>query len=932
MTAFSQQVVWGKQSTETQDWHGPDVRQMEMDADGNIYVLYQLRFNTTLNGVFFQAVGFPDMLLIKYDPNGNVLWWRQAGGADGSLAYDLTIGPSGDVYITGTILGNCNFMGQPLDIANGKAIVARISTNGSLVWVKQYGDANEGFADALAVNGLENVIAVGRYNADDDLLVTCYKYDGTIFWQHKIEYLSCCIVPRVSEIATDAQNNFVIMGSFTGRLRFPAPIGIKDASGSTDIFITKINNAGTYQWWQSVESSGGFAEADPVKVQVDAASNIYLLGDFSNEVYFGAIGLIKKAATNDDAGFLAKMNSAGTFLWAKAINSWNVVPVDLRINPRRNEIMFTALGSKFFNYDEQYVITPTLDPTFFNGVMIRTDLDGNFKSSTKVTRDAYESYSAYFVMNDVDDIFVNGNFREDFSLGCYSFSGSRNMTNFFVKFGKVPEVTIAGHTTICKNSVVRVQVNGADHATKFQWLLPYNVTPVNGTTETTVPYIDLNVGDTDDVYIQVIPYYNCYPQTSYAFLLDIDDAVTKPAKPNGLTVICESTTSTYTTAAVDNADSYVWVVSGNLQVVNNRGNEVDLKAIAASGTATIQVKAVSGCGEGELSDPFVVELRSIPQPPVIDAPDSACVTKEVLFTAAAPGVEKYRWRFSPGSLLLTSNSDSSRVRFNFSLTGLQTITAASVGYCGVSGSKEFYIRLLDVPLPISLTGADAVCIDDEQVTYAITPEQDGETEWTFPGGFTRTDETDFSSTFSIDANAAVGDVRATQSNFCGTVTTSLSVNVSRIPSKPTISVDDCHRKITYSGNESFTWYKDNVALSDGGKELFPADSGSYYIQVSNFCGSTPGDAIIVDPVTEATVFVPNVVTAHVDERNDLFIVDDGLKGSALSIFNRWGKLIYETSNYRNTWNGDDVSGGTYFYVIENHCLPNPLKGIIHLIK
>ena len=33
------------------------------------------------------------------------------------------------------------------------------------------------------------------------------------------------------------------------------------------------------------------------------------------------------------------------------------------------------------------------------------------------------------------------------------------------------------------------------------------------------------------------------------------------------------------------------------------------------------------------------------------------------------------------------------------------------------------------------------------------------------------------------------------------------------------------------------------------------------------------------------------------------------------IYNRWGQVVKEFRNYRNTWNGSDVSDGTYFYEV-----------------
>jgi hypothetical protein len=48
---------------------------------------------------------------------------------------------------------------------------------------------------------------------------------------------------------------------------------------------------------------------------------------------------------------------------------------------------------------------------------------------------------------------------------------------------------------------------------------------------------------------------------------------------------------------------------------------------------------------------------------------------------------------------------------------------------------------------------------------------------------------------------------------------------------------------------------------------------------------------------------------------------DGFKSLECVIFNRWGELIYEWQNIKDSWNGVsmagvEVSDGVYFYIIK----------------
>ncbi|GAB4133418.1 MAG: hypothetical protein OHK0045_14080 [Raineya sp.] len=73
---------------------------------------------------------------------------------------------------------------------------------------------------------------------------------------------------------------------------------------------------------------------------------------------------------------------------------------------------------------------------------------------------------------------------------------------------------------------------------------------------------------------------------------------------------------------------------------------------------------------------------------------------------------------------------------------------------------------------------------------------------------------------------------------------------------------------------------------------------------------------------------PNAITPNNDGINDTFEVAE--TGSKLEIWNRWGKRIFKSDNYKNDW-GKDVVAGTYYYLLEN---PSGVKcnGWVQVIK
>jgi gliding motility-associated-like protein/uncharacterized repeat protein (TIGR01451 family) len=80
------------------------------------------------------------------------------------------------------------------------------------------------------------------------------------------------------------------------------------------------------------------------------------------------------------------------------------------------------------------------------------------------------------------------------------------------------------------------------------------------------------------------------------------------------------------------------------------------------------------------------------------------------------------------------------------------------------------------------------------------------------------------------------------------------------------------------------------------------------------------------PKDIGTLFIPEGFSPNGDNANDLFIIENPDNYIlSIVIFNRWGTIMYENSNYDNSWDGtakkgvkhgEGVPDGTYFYTLE----------------
>ncbi len=80
-----------------------------------------------------------------------------------------------------------------------------------------------------------------------------------------------------------------------------------------------------------------------------------------------------------------------------------------------------------------------------------------------------------------------------------------------------------------------------------------------------------------------------------------------------------------------------------------------------------------------------------------------------------------------------------------------------------------------------------------------------------------------------------------------------------------------------------------------------------------FVRSAFEDLAIIEPTFGCGLFIPNIFTPNGDGANDLLVIRNLPVNSQLIITNRWGKEVYSSPDYKNDWNGADISDGVYYY-------------------
>ena len=156
-------------------------------------------------------------------------------------------------------------------------------------------------------------------------------------------------------------------------------------------------------------------------------------------------------------------------------------------------------------------------------------------------------------------------------------------------------------------------------------------------------------------------------------------------------------------------------------------------------------------------------------------------------------------------------------------------------------------------------------------------------------------------------------------------------------------------KASTPGNmdQNITWeniYRELICENCPEVTVFPETNTAYIASIVNDAKCEARDTVNVtlrsNCITE-DFFVPNMITPNGDGANDFFQIeaDSDFQVKWLRIYNRWGEMVFSTTDLSNQWDGSHrgkpLNPGVYVYYLEVHCPDNkPYQkfGNITLIK
>ncbi len=266
------------------------------DGNGNVYAGGMLQAAgmgvpgwTTIGGTQYNSAGAEDMLLVKYDSTGALVWVKQFGTAATEEIQKVLVAPNGNILITGRFCGNLTIAPLSTITTSGfcDGYLAALDGNGDGLWVQQFGSP-----------GMPNNSYGLATDAGNNIYVNAYLGDAAGY--------STTSVPGITISITPSNN----------------------LNGST---VIKFNSAGTAQWAKVLPNRLSIA-AKAIAVR---GTRILVGGNFTAAATVDSLGTF---TPNGADGWLGTFDTTGSaFDFIKVIGGASTQNVQ--------SVAFTADGS-----------------------------------------------------------------------------------------------------------------------------------------------------------------------------------------------------------------------------------------------------------------------------------------------------------------------------------------------------------------------------------------------------------------------------------------------------------------------------------------------------------------------------------------------------------------------------------------------------------
>ncbi len=258
-----------------------EIRSVKTDGTNNIFVtgLFEetADFDPT-DGVSLQTSrGLEDIFLAKYTPEGQLIWVNGIGGPGSDAGRQVTVTPTGYVWVAGHFSETVDFNPKPDDAtltAQGleDIFVATYTGQGDYIRALRIGGNENDEVNGMHMDDSGNILLTGMFrgNVDfnpntftsflaskggDDGFVVKLSPSGTFIWARSFGGVDN---DKGIDISADKHGNILVTGYFTGYADFYSgnTNSFAQATGEEDIFVLMLNSKGDFGRMDQISGEG----------------------------------------------------------------------------------------------------------------------------------------------------------------------------------------------------------------------------------------------------------------------------------------------------------------------------------------------------------------------------------------------------------------------------------------------------------------------------------------------------------------------------------------------------------------------------------------------------------------------------------------------------------------------------------------------------
>ena len=254
---------------------------LRADHENNLIGVLSFRNEITFEGTRYSVNDGTDAIIFKMDPNGAVLWTDVVKGLYKDQGGGVGIDGDNNIYFTGTFSGTSQ-IGQANFTADGNSdiFLVKYSPDGQILWVQRSRGASNDNVNGIAVDVAGNVYLSGAFQrdiifgthqtssaADYDMFLVKYNDEGNAEW---LRFASGGIAhDRGNSVAIDHSGNVYITGIYTNNITFIDKNLI--GTDSKEMFVARYSADGAVE---DVYRAGG----------VDADKGMFILAPTDNKL------------------------------------------------------------------------------------------------------------------------------------------------------------------------------------------------------------------------------------------------------------------------------------------------------------------------------------------------------------------------------------------------------------------------------------------------------------------------------------------------------------------------------------------------------------------------------------------------------------------------------------------------------------------------